>query len=132
MTADSNAIHKAAAYIEDHLDEALTLDEVAARAGYSKYHFGRMFRQATGCTVHQYIRKRRLTEAARALIRTDLPVVEIALAAGYESHQSFTQAFRAVYRLSPSAFRKQRAFFPAQLPVALYAEPNPFERRCAA
>lgn len=129
METEQEAVRKAAAYIETHLDETLTLDAVAACAGYSKYHFNRIFERATGCTVHRYIRKRRLTEAARALVQTDCPVMEIALSAGYESHQAFTQAFGDVYRLSPSAYRRRRVFFPAQQP---YASLGSTEWRCAA
>lgn len=131
MAVENDAIQKAAVYIETHLNRHLTLDEISACAGYSKYHFDRMFRKATGCTVYQYIRKRRLTEAARALVFTRQPVMEIAQASGYESQQAFTQAFGDVYRLSPGAYRRQRVFFPAMLPYAL--QPTSYmERRCAA
>lgn len=131
MAMDNYAVQKAAVYIEAHLDRRLTLDEVSAYAGYSKYHFDRMFRKATDCTVYQYIRKRRLTEAARALVFTRQPVMEIAQVSGYESQQAFTQAFGEVYRLSPAAYRRQRVFFPAMLPYVLQTT-SYMQRRCAA
>ena len=65
--------------------------------------------------MHTYIRRRRLTEAARLLVFTDKPILEIALFAGYETQQSFTTGFKSVFHCSPQAYRKKRAFHPLQL-----------------
>lgn len=102
-------------YIEAHLDEKLDLDSIANVAGYSKYHLHRMFLAVVGFTVHSYVQRRRLTEAARLLIFTDRPILDIALSAGYETQQSFSVAFKAIFGLSPQALRKKRNFYPLQL-----------------
>ena len=80
-------------YIDTHLDEPLTLAVLAGEAGYSKYHLSRLFVHVTGQSLHSYIQRRRLTEAARLLIQTDQPILEIALAVGYETQRSFSSAF---------------------------------------
>lgn len=102
-------------YIETHLDDKLNLDSLAQEAGYSKYHLHRMFTSIVGFTVHSYVKRRRLTEAARLLIFTDTPIMEIALFSGYETQQSFTISFKALFKCSPHAFRKKRDFYPIQL-----------------
>ena len=102
-------------YIETHLNDKLDLDSIANKAGYSKYHLHRMFTNIVGFTVHSYVQRRRLTEAARLLIFSERTIMDIALFAGYETQQSFTTAFKALFKLSPQAFRKQRDFFPIQL-----------------
>lgn len=101
-------------FVEDRLDAPLDLDAVASAVHYSKYHLHRLFACAVGMTLHDYVVRRRLTEAAGLLARTDRPVLEIALQCGYESQQSFTGAFRAMYKSPPAAFRARRAFYPLQ------------------
>ena len=73
----------------------------------------------SGFSVHTYIQRRRLTEAARLLVFTDKPVMEIALFAGYETQQSFTIGFKAMYKCSPRAFRRKKEFFPLQLKMTV-------------
>ncbi|WP_394922239.1 helix-turn-helix domain-containing protein [uncultured Robinsoniella sp.] len=103
-------------YIEDHLlDEKLDLEAIATNIGYSKYHLHRMFTAVVGFTVHRYIQRRRLTEAARMLIFTDKPIIEIALCAGYETQRSFSKGFKAMFQFSPKSFRKHSSFLPLQL-----------------
>lgn len=115
MQQSGEIISKVINYIEEHLEERLDLEKVAHAAGYSKYHLNRMFAKSVGCTVHQYIQKRRLTEAARALVQTEEPIIHIALTAGYETQQSFTLAFKKRYLVSPQIYRKQKQFLPLQL-----------------
>lgn len=102
-------------YIEKNLDQEIGLDEIAAHAGYSKFYLSRCFQEAVGCTVYKYIRMRRLTEAAGKLAGTKQPIIEIAFAAGYQSQQAFTNAFRTVYVCSPQLYRLQQHFEP-QMP----------------
>ena len=80
-------------YVEDHLTEKLDLDRIAEAVHYSKYHLHRMFADTVGLTVHDYIQRRRLTEAAKLLVFSDKPILEIALTAGFESQQAFTACF---------------------------------------
>lgn len=102
-------------YIESHLEDKLDLESLAHEAGYSKYHLHRMFTSVVGFTVHSYVQRRRLTEAARLLIFTNQSIMEIALFAGYKTQQSFSVAFKALFDCSPQALRKKRDFYPLQL-----------------
>ena len=81
-------------YIETHLNEKLDLDTVASAVCYSKYHLHRMFTDTVGITLHDYIQRRQLTEAAKLLVFSEKPIIEIALIAGYESQQAFTSIFK--------------------------------------
>ena len=94
--------------IEARLGEPLDLATAAQEARYSKYHFHRLFAAAAGITPHSYIRRRRLTEAARRLVFSQEPVVEIALAAGYQSQQAFASVFRAMYKQIGRASCRER------------------------
>lgn len=106
-------------FMEARLDEKLDLAAVARAAGYSKYHLHRMFAAATGLTVHDYLQRRRLTEAARLLAFSRRPIIDIALGAGYESQQAFTAIFRAMYKQPPGAYRAGGEFYPLQLRFTL-------------
>lgn len=110
MNEKEKLVSRVAAYIEAHLEEPIPLDQVARHTGYSKFHLNRMFRETAGCTIHQYIRARRLTKAAEKLVRTDAPIAEIAYEAQYESQQAFTLAFGRFYGCSPLSYRRQGIF----------------------
>lgn len=66
-------------YIENHIADEISLDEMAKAAGYSKYHLHRMFTGIVGLPLHQYIKRRQLTEAAKSLIFTDEAIIQIAM-----------------------------------------------------
>ncbi len=102
-------------YIETNLDEPLTLETVADVLGYSQYHLHRMFTKTVGLTMHEYIQRRRLTEAAKLLVFSKNPISEIALQAGYESQQAFSSIFKSMYKLPPQRFRKNEDFYPLQM-----------------
>lgn len=107
-------------FIERSLHADLHLDRIAARAGYSPYHLHRSFRRAFGLTLHAYVHRRRLTEAARALVDTSEPVIDIAIRHGFRGQQSFTSAFTASYGLPPATWRRERRFFPLLLPYRFH------------
>ncbi|HYW43332.1 MAG TPA: AraC family transcriptional regulator [Bryobacteraceae bacterium] len=92
-------------YIQDHLDDELDLERVASVAAFSSFHFHRIFRGLAGEPFKEYIRRLRLERAARHLKRLGESVTEIALEAGFETHESFTRAFGAMFGVSPSAYR---------------------------
>lgn len=94
-------------YIEAHLSEPLNLEHIAHQVGYSKYHLSRIFTREVGCSLHQYLQRRRLEEAAYQLAQGNKPVCEIAFEAGYESQQAFTYAFKRIYLMAPLAYRRQ-------------------------
>ena len=100
-----NPAQKALWFIESHLADALTLDEIAGIAGVSRFHLVRAFGAATGCSVMRYVRARRLTEAARALARGAPDILSLALDADYGSHEAFTRAFRDHFGVTPGAVR---------------------------
>lgn len=102
-------------YIEAHLNEKLDLDLIAAAAHYSKYHLHRVFSKTVGLTIHEYLQRRQLTEAAKLLVFSDKPILEIAVLAGYESQQAFTSAFTAMYKQPPNQYRENEEFYPLQL-----------------
>jgi AraC family transcriptional regulator len=92
-------------YIQQHLDEDLELDAVASVAAFSKFHFHRIFRGLVGESLAEHVRRLRLERAAGSLKRLDRPVTDIALEAGFETHESFTRAFGAMFGVSPSSYR---------------------------
>jgi len=93
-------------YIESHLDDELVIDEVAAAACMSKFHFQRMFNMLTGYTVSEYIRNRRITVAAQELVNGGGKVIDVAVKYGYESPEAFTKAFRRIHGIRPSDAKK--------------------------
>ncbi len=117
-------IAAAISYIEAHLYEKLDLDTVANAVCYSKYHLHRMFTGTVGITPHDYIQRRQLTEAAKLLVFSKKPIIEIALAAGYESQQAFTSIFKAMYKQTPLEYRQNGAFYPLQLEFLLNKNPS--------
>src|SRR5437899_9342361 len=100
-----NPAQKALWYIESHLAQALTLDDIAGVAGVSRFHMVRAFAAATGFSVMRYVRARRLSEAARALARGAPDILSLALDADYGSHEAFTRAFRDHFGVTPEAVR---------------------------
>lgn len=115
MKTNVDVISKVVDFIEEHLMDELHLEKIAHIGCYSKYHFHRMFADVVGCTIHQYIQRRRLTEAARQLVYTDKPIIDIAFIAAYETQQSFTLAFKKLYKQSPQVYRKNKEFKSIQL-----------------
>lgn len=105
MRTDQDIIIKVINYIEDNLDDKLSLGEVADKAGYSKFHLNRLFSERVGCTLYKYMQTRRLTIAAEKLVNTTKSIVEIAHEANYDSQQSFTLAFRQLYFCTPQKYR---------------------------
>lgn len=116
-------VSQAIRYIEDHLDKKLDLETVASALHYSKYHLHRIFTKIVGLTVHEYVQRRQLTEAAKLLVFSKISIMEIALSSGYESQQAFTSSFKAMYKMTPAEFRTAEEFYPLQLEIHLSKEP---------
>ena len=93
-------------WLEGHLDQPLSLDNVAAKAGYSKWHLQRMFKDVTGQAIGAYIRARRLSKSAVALRLTARPILDIALQYRFDSQQTFTRAFKKQFSLTPALYRR--------------------------
>lgn len=95
-------------YIEDNLIEKISLDDLAQKAFLSKYHYHRVFHVLVGETVMEYVRKRRLTEAAKELVESNIKIVEVALKYQFGSQEAFSRAFRKMFQVSPGEFRRSK------------------------
>src|SRR5882724_153867 len=117
------AIQKALGLIEQQLTQPLTLETLSRRVGMSLWHFQRTFTAMVGEPAGSYIRRRRITEAARRLRAADGTILEVALDYQFESHEAFTRAFKAEMQVTPSAWRSDRSVCAiAQYPVQISAE----------
>lgn len=103
---------KVLVYIDRHLDEELTLERLSEVAAFSKFHFHRQFSELYGCGVYRYVQLLRLKRASYQLAFRSQPVIEVALASGYEGPEAFARAFKRCLGQSPSAFRKQPQWDP--------------------
>jgi len=113
-------------HLQSRLDDELSLDELAAVACFSPFHFHRVFRGLVGESVMAHVRRLRLERAAHHLRQTRRPVGEIALDAGYEAPEAFARAFRSAFGSSPSAYRRTRAAAAARLgaPSGIHFDPE--------
>lgn len=102
------AIQKAIDCIEERLTEPLSIEAVARKVGMSLWHFQRTFTAMVGEPVGSYIRRRRLTEAARCLRSSERPILDVALEYQFESHEAFTRSFKSEMAVLPSAWRSGR------------------------
>jgi AraC family transcriptional regulator len=91
-------------YIEEHLQECMTVDDLARIAGFSPYHYYRVFSAYVGIPVMEYIRRRRLAHASAELVRGKR-IIDIAVDYGFDTHNGFAKAFRKVYGCSPEQYR---------------------------
>lgn len=98
-------------YIRDHIDEEISLDDLAEVANFSRYHFHRFFYGMAGETVAGYIRRLRLEHAAQILKYGDKKITDVAYEAGYANLESFTRAFRSYFGVLPSEFKEQQGYF---------------------
>lgn len=99
-------IDKVITFIGQNIDEEMTLEQLSAVACFSKYHFHRLFTAYTGLSLNQYIRWLRLKRAASQLrIDHDKSILTIAVAAGFDSHEAFTRAFKQACGFTPSQYR---------------------------
>lgn len=101
-------IQQSIEYIENNLSEKLSLEDIAKAAFISKYYYHRLFHNIAGQPVMEYVRKRRLTEAARELLMGKEKIVDIALKYQFSSQEAFSRAFRKMFNISPSELRKKQ------------------------
>ncbi|WP_350299869.1 helix-turn-helix transcriptional regulator [Peribacillus frigoritolerans] len=102
----SPIIQKTIEYIENSLQDELSLENIARFAGFSKFHYHRIFQKEVGVTVSEYIRYRRIANAANMLLYTDEKIIDIALYYRFETQESFTRSFKKYYDLPPGQYRK--------------------------
>src|SRR5262249_16396182 len=120
-----NPAQKALWYVEGHLSDELTLDEIASVAGVSRFHMVRAFGEATGMSVMRYVRVRRLTKAARALAKGAPDILTLALEADYGSHEAFTRAFRDHFGVTPEQVRPATCLNNLKLQERIMMPPPP-------
>ena len=107
--------------IKAQRDEALTLNYLAHRFGYSESYISRKFRAISGMKFRDYLRYRRLAFALKQIRDTDDGILDIALNYGFSSHEAFTRAFKEAYGITPSEYRQH------PIPVALRTIIKPFD-----
>lgn len=113
------SIGDAIRYIEDHITEELSMDEVAGNVFLSPFYFQKGFSMLCGFTVGEYVRLRRLTLAGSELVLTDNKIIDIAVKYGYDSPDSFTKAFTRFHGVTPSAIRKEGAMMKSFAPLQI-------------
>jgi len=125
-------INRVLFHIERHLDEPLSLPELAKLACFSPFHFHRIFTAFTGEPLGDLIRRLRLERSALQLIHLDDSITDIALAAGYETPAAYGRAFQALFGLAPSAYREQGKSWPDPGSLLLALDPCTGEDELAA
>lgn len=93
-------------YIEQHLYDKISVHQIAAASHYSTYHFSRMFKALVGDSPKEYLRKRRLSMAAKKLLTDDVNILSLALDCQFDSQEAFTRAFKAMFNMTPAQYRK--------------------------
>lgn len=93
-------------YITEHCAEKLTLESTAKLAGFSKYHFTRLFKQFTGISFYRYLNLKRIAYAQTLLIDPKVTVTDAALCSGFSSVTSFIRMFKLINHCTPTEFRK--------------------------
>ncbi|MCO7187554.1 MULTISPECIES: AraC family transcriptional regulator [unclassified Pseudoalteromonas] len=93
-------------YIEANLHEKISVHEIAAASHYSTYHYSRIFKALIGDTPKEYLRKRRLTLAAKRLLTEDVSILTLAMDCQFDSQEAFTRAFKALFDMTPAQYRK--------------------------
>lgn len=93
-------------YIREHLSDPLSVDTLADRFHFSRYHLMRLFKQETGYTLSRYVTSKRLL-AARELLSTDIPLTEICYCCGFQNYSSFFRAYKAEFGESPRTGRSR-------------------------
>jgi len=131
---DLASTYRAIEYIEARLQSDVTLAGMAQAAGYSLYHFIRAFNEDTCFTPYDYLMRRRLSQAACDLLESPARVLEIALAYRFNSHETFSRAFKRLFGLQPVQWRERgliphRVLAPAlTLPFLEYIHQPGFQR----
>lgn len=109
----SNAIE----YIESNLDKDISIDAAAQIACCSAYYFQRVFTYVAGISLSEYIRRRRMSQAAFELQKSDKKVLDIALKYGYSSPTAFNRAFQSVHGITPVAAKNMGSVLNAYPPI---------------
>ena len=104
LTSDASLYSKLVEYIEEHLEEDLSLEKLSEEFYVSKYHIAHVFKDNIGLSIHQYITKKRLSKCQEA-IRADMNVTDVYHMYGFGDYSSFYRAFKKEYGISPKEYR---------------------------
>jgi len=116
-------IDKVLYYIEDHLDEELSIDTLAKVASYSKFHFSRLFKMYVGESVSSYITRLRLEKASFMAVQ-NASITDLAMDVGFQTHSGFNKAFKKMFNQSPSQYRIQKISFLKNYKKKLHTVPE--------
>ena len=105
-------VRRAKAYIREHIDDKITLDDVSAVVHVSTYYFCKIFKQSTGMTLTEYVNRQRIELAKREILKPDRRVTEVAYDVGYQSLSQFNRSFLKIVGESPTQFRKRMTSSP--------------------
>lgn len=92
--------------IKQHNDEAMTLSVLSSKLNYSEFYITRKFKEISGMTFRDYLRRRKLAFALKELRDSKRYILDIAVDYGFSSHEAFTRAFKELYGITPSEYRK--------------------------
>ena len=106
-------------YIEDHITEDITVNNIAKSVGVSSFYFQKGFAMLCGFTVSEYIRNRKLALAGNDLLVTDEKIIDIAVKYGYDSPDSFTRAFTRFHGVTPTSVRKDEVLLKSFAPLKI-------------
>ena len=93
-------------YITEHCTEDITVDELAALAGFSKFHFARLFKQFTNTSCYNYIIQKRIAYAEKLLLDPELTITEVSMRSGFNSLSTFNRIFKAFKGCTPSEYKQ--------------------------
>lgn len=99
-------IHDLLDWIDNNLESRLDINTVSRRAGYSKWHLQRIFKEHTGYPLAEYIRAQKLQKSVERLTHSDEPILNVAIALGFDSQQSFNRSFKRQFGQAPGAWRR--------------------------
>lgn len=92
-------------YITDHCTENINVDDLADLAGFSKFHFARLFKQFAGMSCYEYLTQKRVAHAEQLLIQPDISITEVAMRSGFNSLSTFNRIFKASKNCTPSEYK---------------------------
>lgn len=99
-------IDNAFIYIEEHLNEKISLAEIASYVGMSQYYFHHVFQKETGLSFYDYLLGRKMAAASRLLRKSDISIIDLAFLYGFNSQEAFTRSFKKFYQLPPRKYHK--------------------------
>ena len=94
-------------YIGVHINEKLSIGDLAERAGYSEYYFSRKFKQEMGCTITEYIMREKIERAKVLLSTTNMSILDISIELSFNSRSYFSDSFQKIAGIAPGEYRKQ-------------------------